>query len=204
MDSVAFSFYSWNFWSQASVASANILNWAVSSPNSRISDKEGTVCNFWINWIAQCISLSSSSTLPYKSSCFAPYIYKITSDSSSITLGTKPISSSMRVASIWGLLAWVFFLAKGFCRETFLFFGVSVLVGGSFSGVSSPSPCFSTSSPPPYSFTLSPRPTGYPDPFSLEALSFSSVCTSWTSSFSFSSSYWTILHAQAEWPRGFL
>jgi hypothetical protein len=58
------------------------------------------------------------------------------------------MSSFMSVASSWGLLAHVFFLAKGFCGETFLFFDVSTSVGGLFSGVASLSPFFSPSSPP--------------------------------------------------------
>jgi hypothetical protein len=46
----------------------------------------------------------------------------------------------MSMASNWGLLARVFFLAEGFCGETFLFCSVTVSVGGSFGGVASPSP----------------------------------------------------------------
>jgi hypothetical protein len=46
----------------------------------------------------------------------------------------------MSVASNWGLLAHIFFLVEGFSGETFLFCGVTILVGGSFSGVALPSP----------------------------------------------------------------
>ena len=37
-------------------------------------------------------------------------------------------------------MAWVFFLAEGFSEETFLFCGVSVVVRGTFDGVTSPFP----------------------------------------------------------------
>jgi hypothetical protein len=78
----------------------------------------------------------------------------------------------------------VFFLAKGFYRETFLFCGVTVSAGGYFDGVASPSPHFSPSSPPPCPFSSSPPPSK-PDLFSSEALSSSSVSIFWTSSYFF-------------------
>jgi hypothetical protein len=90
------------------------------------------------------------------------------------------------VASNWGLLARVFFLAEGFCGEAFLFCRVVVSVGGSFGGVSFPYPLFSPSSPPPYPSTSSPPPPPREiDPFPSEALFSSSVYSSWNSSFFF-------------------
>jgi hypothetical protein len=56
------------------------------------------------------------------------------------------MSSYVSVASNWGLLAHVFFLAEGFYGETFLFYGIIVSIGGYFGGVASPSPFFSPSS----------------------------------------------------------
>jgi hypothetical protein len=90
-------------------------------------------------------------------------------EASSIAPWTKLILSSVRVASNWGLLARVFFVAEVFFGETFLFYGVTVLVGGYFGGVASPPSCPSASSPPPSSEL---------DPFSSEVLSFSSVSIS--------------------------
>jgi hypothetical protein len=55
-------------------------------------------------------------------------------------LRTKMMFSSVRMAYNWGLLAHVFFLAEGFYGETFLLYGVTILEGGSFNGVASPSP----------------------------------------------------------------
>jgi hypothetical protein len=134
--------------------------------------------------ITYCISFNSFSTLPYNSSFFAPYLYKISSDASSMAPWTRLISSSVSMASNWGFLARVFFLVEGFCREPFPFCGVFVSVRGYFSGVASPSPFFSPSSPPPFPFTSSP-PLSETDPFPLESMSSSSVSILWTSSFLF-------------------
>jgi hypothetical protein len=135
---------------------------------------------------ATCTSFNSFSNLPYSSSCFTPYLCRMSSEASSMTPRTRLISSSVSVASNWGLLAHVFFLAEGFYEETFLFCGVSA--GGYFGGVASPSPFFSPSSPPPYPSAWSsspPPPAGEPNPFSSEALSSSSVSIFWTSSYFF-------------------
>jgi hypothetical protein len=86
------------------------------------------------------------------------------------------------VASNWGLVACVFFLAEGFYGETFLFCGVTISVGGYFGGVASPPPC---SSPPSFPSTLSPPPPSEPYRFSSEALSSSSVSIFWNSSYLF-------------------
>jgi hypothetical protein len=94
-----------------------------------VSDDEGAVGTTQLNRMAHCISFNSFSTLSYSSSRFVPYLYKMSLDTSSISPWIRPMSSSMSVASIWGLLARVFFLAEGFCRETFLFFDAFVSVG---------------------------------------------------------------------------
>jgi hypothetical protein len=124
--------------------------------------------------MACCISFSSFSNLSYIFFYFAPYLCKRYSDTSSIAPRTRLISSFLSVASSWGLLVQVFFISEGFCGETFLFFVVIVSVGGSFSNVASPSPCFSPSSPPPSPFTSYPPPSES-DPYSFEAFHSSSV-----------------------------
>jgi hypothetical protein len=86
------------------------------------------------------------------------------------------------MASKWGLLVRIFFLAEGFCGETFLFYGVIVSVGGSVGNVSLPPPY---SSHPPCPSNSSPPPLGESDPLSLEAFSSSSVSISLTSSYFF-------------------
>jgi hypothetical protein len=101
----------------------------------------------------------------------------MSSKASSIALWTKLVSSSVRVTSNCGLLACIFFLAKGFFEETFLFCGVTFPKGGSSGGVAS-SPPFSSSpsSPPPCPFASSSPPSSepkrlYPKVFSSSSLS---------------------------------
>jgi hypothetical protein len=104
--------------------------------------------------IACCTSFNSFFILPYSSSCFTPYLCKMSLEASSMAPWTKTDIVFMSIASNWGLLACVFFLVKGFFGETFLFCGVIVSAGGSFGGVASPSPFFSPSSPPPCPYCL--------------------------------------------------
>jgi hypothetical protein len=131
-----------------------------------------------------CISVSSLSILSYSVSLFDPYHCKISSESSSTAVMIRSILSSVSVAFILGLLAHVFFLAKVFSGEAFLFCEVSVPIGGSLGGVASPSSYVSLSSPPPFPLPWSsPPPSGEPDPSSTEVLSSSSI--SWTSTFFF-------------------
>jgi hypothetical protein len=109
-------------------------------------------------------------------------------EASSIAPRTRLISSSMSVASNWGLLARIFFLVEGFSGETFLFCDVTIPTGGSSSGgviVSPPPFPSSPSSPPPCpSASSSPLPSEL-DALSSEALSSSSLSISWTYSFFF-------------------
>jgi hypothetical protein len=109
----------------------------------------------------------------------------MSSEVSSIAPRTQLMSSSVRVASNYGLLGHIFILAEGFFEVIFLFCGVTVPIGGYSSGVASPPPpcSYSPSSPPPYPSTSSPPPPSKPDPLSPEvfSLSSSSFSMSWIS-----------------------
>jgi hypothetical protein len=89
------------------------------------------------------------------------------------------MSSSVSMASNWGLFLHVFFIVECFYGETFLFYGVTISTGGSFSGVDLPPPC---SSAPPCPYSSSPPPPSETDTFYSETLSSSLVSISWTSS----------------------
>jgi hypothetical protein len=113
-------------------------------------------------------------------------VLQVSSKASSTTAIIRSTSSSLSMDFILGLLAHFFFLNEGLCRETFFFFDVSALVGGSFGSVTSPLSCFYPSSPPSSWFTLSPPPlAGELGLLSSKVLSSSSISIFYTSSFFF-------------------
>jgi hypothetical protein len=168
----------------------------VFSFKSMICDEEGadgTVGTALTKRTTCCTSFNSLSILSYNSTCFSSYLCNMSSEASSISPWTRLMSSSVRVASNYGLLACIFFLAEGFFGVTFFFGGVTVTIGGSSGDgvlapangdLASPPPfSYSPSSPPPYPFASSSPSLSDLDPLSPEvsSSSSSSLSMSWTS-----------------------
>jgi hypothetical protein len=122
-----------------------------------VYDAVGTA---WTKRTTCCTFFNSLSIFLYNFTYFSSYLCNMSLEESSIAPQTRIMSSSVRVASNYGLLACIFFLAKGFFGLTFLFYRVTVPIEGSSSGVSSPPPfSYSPSSPPPCpSSSCSPPP----------------------------------------------
>jgi hypothetical protein len=130
------------------------------SPNSTLFVEHGAVGAAWLNW-------------------------KISSEAYSIATMMKSTSSIVSTFCDWGLVAWDFFRVEGFYGQPFLSSDVSASVRGSFGGVTSPL-SFLSSSPSSSWFTSSPPPSaGESDAVSFDALFFSSLSMSYTSSFFF-------------------
>jgi hypothetical protein len=158
-----------------------------SSPNSTLSADDDALDIAQLEWIACWMSLSSFSILSYIDSFFSPCLCKISYEASSTAMMMSLILFTVSTFCDLGLLAWVFFHVEGFYGEKLCFFDVSTSIRGSFGGVTSPFYFLSPSSPPSSWFTSSspPPPAGESGAVSSNALSFSSLSMSYTSSFSF-------------------